>query len=172
MKIIKSLALLSTLSLLLAACGSAQGALSDLEVAKASDDSIANSGGQSQAEGTGMAWLVGQTREDAQGAVTVVITAKDLNAENGTLEFEVAMDTHSVDLNMDLVPLATLTTDTGLSVDGLVWTTSESGHHVSGVLSFPATLDGVSILDGATELTLTIRNVDAAERIFIWQAQS
>ncbi len=43
---------------------------------------------------------------------------------------------------------------------------------VTGILSFPASLDGVSILDGATELILTIRNVDAAERIFTWQAQS
>lgn len=172
MKVLKGIAILSALGLVLAACGSAQRAQSDLEVAKASNDSAANSGDQSQAEGAGMAWLAGQSREDAQGSVTVVITGKNLNAETGTLDFEVAMDTHSVDLNMDLAPLATLTTDTGLSVDGLVWSTTESGHHVSGVLSFPATLNGVSILDGATVITLAIRNVDAVERTFTWQAQS
>jgi len=169
MKILKSLAILSALSLLLVACGSAQQTFPD--VGSAVGDQPSENSGQ-VAESSGIAWLDGQSREDAQGSVTVVVTGKNLNAETGTLEFEVAMDTHSVELNMDLATLATLTTDTGLSVDGLLWTTSESGHHVSGVLSFPAIQNGVSILDGATELTLTIRNVDAAERIFTWQAQS
>ena len=174
MKILKGITILSALSLLLSACGSAPQAFPEVisaDSSQASDSKAAESAGQA-VPSTGMAWLDGQTREDAQGSVTVVITGKNLNAETGTLDFEVAMDTHSVELNMDLATLATLSTDTGLSVDGLVWSTSESGHHVSGVLSFPAILDGVFILEGVTELTLTIRNVDAAERVFTWQAQS
>jgi hypothetical protein len=43
------------------------------------------------------------------------------------------------------------------------------GHHVGGTLSFPASVDGVSLLDGARVLTMTIRDVDIPERIFTWQ---
>ncbi len=42
------------------------------------------------------------------------------------------------------------------------------GHHVSGTLSFPASVEGKPVLDGATKLTLTIKSVDAPERVFIW----
>jgi len=169
MNILKGIIILSALSLLLAACGSAQQAYP--EVSKGSGDPVSNNASQIM-PGAEMAWPEGQSREDAQGAVTVVVTGKTLNTETDTLEFDVVMDTHSVELNMDLAPLATLTTDAGMSVDGLAWSTAESGHHVTGMLSFPATQNGISILDGATELTLTIRDVDAAERIFTWQAQS
>jgi len=36
-------------------------------------------------------------------------------------------------------------------------------------LIFPALKDGKSILDGASKLTLTIVNVDAASRVFEWE---
>ena len=113
-------------------------------------------------------WPEGQTQEDGQGAVTVLITALNLNAEAETIDFEVVLDTHSVELGMDLAALSALSTDTGKTVDGLLWDAPLGGHHVSGTLSFPASQDGLSILDGATELTLTIRDVDAAERVFRW----
>jgi hypothetical protein len=174
MKVLKVATILSALSLLLAACGSAQQPFPEVSSAagsQANDSQAAESAGQA-VPSTGMTWMDGQSREDAQGAVTILVTGKALNTDAGTLEFEVVMDTHSVELNMDLATLATLTTNTGVSVDGLTWITAETGHHVTGMLSFRVTQDGVSILDGATELTLTIRNVDAAERIFTWQAQS
>jgi hypothetical protein len=69
---------------------------------------------------------------------------------------------------MDLATLATLTTDTGVSVQATKWDATPGGHHVSGKLIFPATSDGKSILDGVTKLTLTIVNVDAASRVFEW----
>ena len=169
MKTFKGILILSALGLLLAACGSTQQVYP--EISQGNGDPVANNASQVMA-GAEIAWLEGQSREDGQGSVTVVLTGKNVNAESDTLEFDVVMDTHSVELDMDLTPLATLTTDTGISVDGLAWSTAESGHHVTGMLSFPASLDGVSILDGATELTVTIRDVDAAERIFTWQAQS
>jgi hypothetical protein len=114
-------------------------------------------------------WPEGQTREDAQGAVTVLITPHNLYSGGETLDFEVALDTHSVDLGMDLAFLSTLTTDTGKTVQALRWDAPLGGHHVSGVLSFPASQDGALVLEGATELTLAIRDVDAPERIFRWQ---
>src|SRR5512138_3789678 len=95
------------------------------------------------------------TRVDEQGAVVVEVTPENIKAASGTLDFDVAMNTHSVDLSMDLSQLATLTTDTGVSVQANGWDAPGGGHHVSGKLSFPATKDGKSVLEGATRVTIT-----------------
>jgi hypothetical protein len=107
-------------------------------------------------------------REDSQGAVTVSVIPLNLDAPSDTLNFDVAMNTHSVDLSMDLAILATLESDTGLSVAPLIWDAPRGGHHVGGALTFPASVDGKPLLDGAATLTLTIRDVDVPERVFVW----
>jgi hypothetical protein len=58
----------------------------------------------------------GLTRIDDQGAIVVEVTPVNLEAAATQLEFTVVLNTHSIDLSMDLAPLATMTTDTGLSV--------------------------------------------------------
>ncbi|MBI1794178.1 MAG: hypothetical protein HYR70_08290 [Chloroflexi bacterium] len=108
-------------------------------------------------------------RSDQQGAVTVKVTPLNLDSATDTLDFEVVMDTHSVDLSMDLATLATLTTDTGAAIQATKWDAPRGGHHVEGKLIFPAAKDGKSILEGAGKLTLTIVNVDAPSRVFEWQ---
>jgi len=108
-------------------------------------------------------------RTDNQGAVTLVVTPLNLGNPGATLDFDVAMNTHSVDLSMDLTTLATLTTDTGRAVQAIRWDAPQGGHHVEGELSFPAGVDGASLLQGAAKLTLTLRNVDAPERVFVWE---
>lgn len=105
---------------------------------------------------------------DGQGAVTVIVKPLDLNSSQETLNFEISLDTHSIDLSMDLAALATLTTDTGLSVQAGKWDAQLGGHHVSGTLSFPSTADGKALLDDASKLTLIIKDVDASERVFAW----
>jgi len=109
------------------------------------------------------------TLTDAQGSVTVEVTPRNLGDSGDTLDFEIAMDTHSVDLGMDLTALATLSTNTGWSVQPLTWNGGRGGHHVSGTLSFPAQVDGAALLEGATALTLVLREVDAPERVFSWE---
>lgn len=109
------------------------------------------------------------TRSNEQGMVMFEVTPLDLTAAADTLDFNVAMNTHSVDLSMDLATLATLTTDTGVTIQAEKWDAVPGGHHVSGKLIFPSTKDGKSILDGASKLTLTIINVDAPARVFEWQ---
>lgn len=108
-------------------------------------------------------------RTDEQGAVVFAVTPLNLAAPADTLEFDVAMNTHSVDLSMDLATLSTLTTDTGLTVQATKWDATPGGHHVDGKLVFPVTTDGKSILEGASKLTLTIVNVDATSRVFEWE---
>ena len=108
-------------------------------------------------------------KTDQKGAVTVV--AKPLHWEAGgeTIDFEIAMDTHSVDLSFDLASLSTLTTDTGIKVSAIRWQAPGGGHHVTGTLSFPAQVDGKAVLKGISLLTLTIENMDVPERVFTWQ---
>jgi hypothetical protein len=109
------------------------------------------------------------TRIDEQGAVVVEVTLLNLGTPAETLDFSVTMNTHSVDLNLDLATLSTLVTDTGSSARAILWEAPRGGHHVEGRLIFPATKDGKSVLEGATKLTLTILNVDAPSRVFEWE---
>ena len=111
-----------------------------------------------------------ETAVDDQGEVKVSVTPLNLDAETASLDFDVAMDTHSVDLSMDLAELAILTADNGRSLNAVSWDAVPGGHHVSGQLSFPALLDGTPSLADATSLTLTIREVgvDVPTRTFMW----
>jgi hypothetical protein len=109
------------------------------------------------------------TLMDEQGAVIFEVTPRNLGTPADTLDFEVAMNTHSVDLSMDLAVLSTLTTDTGITVPAAEWDGTPGGHHVSGTLIFPAMQNGKSIIEGSSRLTLTIVNVDAPARVFEWE---
>ena len=109
------------------------------------------------------------TRLDEQGAVIVEVTPLNLDTPADNLEFDVAMNTHSVDLSMDLATLSTLSTDTGVTIQAVKWDATPGGHHVEGKLIFPAVKDGKSVLEGASKLTLTIINVDAPTRVFEWE---
>lgn len=109
------------------------------------------------------------TRVDEQGAIVVSVTPLNLGQPADSLNFDVSLDTHSVDLSMDLAVLSALTTDNGKSVAPIIWDAPLGGHHVSGTLSFPVFSEGTSILDGARTLTLTMKDVAAPERTFIWK---
>lgn len=111
------------------------------------------------------------TRIDEQGAVVFEVTPLNIGTPADTLEFDVAMNTHSVDLGMDLATLSTLSTDTGISLPASKWDAVPGGHHVEGTLIFPSAQAGTSILEGASKLTLTIVDVDAPSRVFEWELQ-
>lgn len=108
-------------------------------------------------------------RYDTQGAVEFAVLPLGLYPGAETIEFEVGMNTHSVDLGWDLAAQSVLRTDTGLEVSGSSWPIG-SGHHYGGVLVFPGvTPSGERVLEGARTLTLTIRDADVPERTFVWQ---
>ena len=109
------------------------------------------------------------SRVDEQGAVVFEVTPLNLGIPADTLNFDVAMNTHSVDLSMDLAALSTLSTDNGAIVQASKWDAVPGGHHVEGTLLFSSMQDGTSILEGASKLTLTIVDVDAPSRVFEWE---
>lgn len=147
--------------LLLAAC---QGATSGPNLPSATDDVVTE--GITASDPVPATTYA--TLEDKQGQVTVVVKPLNLANPAATLDFEVTLDTHSIDLSMDVAALASLTTDDGRQVVATGWDAPQGGHHVSGVLSFPAMVDGVALLDETTSLTLTLRDVDVPERVFTW----
>ena len=106
------------------------------------------------------------THLDEQGTVSVAVTP--LAGSDEMLEFDVSMNTHSVELSMDLAALATLSNDRGQTVTPTGWDAPQSGHHVAGKLTFPASVNGASLLDGAKQVTLIIRDVGVPERVFVW----
>lgn len=166
-----TLPLFLTLALILAACSPSQSNM-DLPSGTSqtgpqpasvqSTESTSSSGNEASASNE-------MTRTDQQGMVTVEVTPLNLSNPSDQIEFEVALNTHSVDLSMDLATLATLTTDTGITVQATLWDAVPGGHHVSGKLIFPTLKDGKSILDGASKLTLTIINLDTPSRVFEWR---
>jgi hypothetical protein len=81
----------------------------------------------------------------------------------------IVMDTHSVDLSMNLAELATLTMNTGKTVQAKKWDAPLGGHHAEGILSFPAMVDETLVLEEVSTITLTLVNLDAPERIFVWR---
>lgn len=108
-------------------------------------------------------------RTDSQGSVEFVITPLNFATPGETLDFNVVMDTHSVDLSWDLAAQSMLTTNTDLEVKGLSWLAG-SGHHYENTLAFPTkTADGKLLLADATKLTLTFRDAAAPIRVFEWE---
>lgn len=110
-------------------------------------------------------------KTDTQGAIVVDVVPINLADPGEELIFEVSMNTHSIDLSMDLAELSSLSTDSGKTVQATLWDAERGGHHVSGRLSFPASVNGEPLLEGATLLTLKIVDVDSPQRIFTWELE-
>ena len=100
--------------------------------------------------------------------MTFAIKPLNLGSGASTLDFDVTMNKHSVELNFDLKQLAVLKTDTGAEIKPSArFAQVGSGHHVESKLSFPA--DKIA---GARMLTLILKNVSGvAERTFTWNLQ-
>jgi hypothetical protein len=104
------------------------------------------------------------TQSNNEKAVAVDITPLNLDTGETTLEFEVAFNTHSVDLSFDPAAISILRDSTGREYPAVAWEGSGSGgHHRSGVLRFQmpeATSDSVE---------LVIQGVAGVpERVFHW----
>ncbi|MDO9122194.1 MAG: hypothetical protein Q7U31_10435 [Anaerolineaceae bacterium] len=110
------------------------------------------------------------TQSDSQGAISVEITPENLKTIGDTMVFDVSLNTHSIDLSMDLAQLSTLTTDTGKVIQATNWDATRGGHHVSGKLVFNTVLDGNNLLDGVKSFTITINSLDVPSRQFSWQS--
>ena len=109
------------------------------------------------------------TQTSEGGQVTLKVT---LQGDATAPVFNVAMDTHSVDLDgYDLAQLAMLRTDDGHEVQPTAWEAPKGGHHRSGTLTFPTTTeDGRAVIGPETRaIELVIRDVAGVpERVLRW----
>ncbi len=105
------------------------------------------------------------TQTSVQQGVTVKVTPRVVGADNARWQFAIVLDTHSSDLNDDLVSTATLVTADGREIRPLAWTgAAPGGHHREGLLEFAVTAPWPN----AIELKL-VRPGEVAPRVFRWQ---
>ena len=103
-----------------------------------------------------------ESQTNSEGAVTITVTPKNLS--DGTWDFEIALDTHSEELSVDLATAVVLVDDQGTEYPALGWEGDPpGGHHRAGVLSFaPITTQPRSVM-------LIIRQLGGVqERSFVW----
>lgn len=150
-----------TLALLLTSCNLVQSAAADQPAIPASETPAS--------QPTRVTEMLLSERTDNQGKVTVVVKPELWISGSDFLIFEISLDTHSIDLNFDLATISMLTTDNGLIIQAYHWDAPPGGHHVNGKLSFPAQVDGKYYLEEVNKLVLTIKDLDAAERVFTWE---
>jgi hypothetical protein len=150
--------LVGLLGLLLAACGS------PTAPAPTPSSASANSATATAANAVPVGDDLTQTNNEAM--VTVAVTPLDLADQSAaTLDFKIALNTHSVDLAYDLATIATLSNDAGEIVRPNKWDgPAGGGHHREGTLSFP------QLKNRGQALTLTLRGIAAVpERTFTWK---
>lgn len=109
----------------------------------------------------------GLVQSNTGGAVT--IDMEWIKAEDGSLIFNVAMNTHSVGLDQyDLGELTILRDDAGNEYHPVSWDSAPGEHHRNGTLTFPLP-DSVS-QGKAKYIEVMIRDVaDIKERVLKWE---
>lgn len=106
------------------------------------------------------------TRTDSGGGVNIKVTLLD-SKTSGDLHFQVAMDTHSVNLDSyDLKAISVLRDDAGNTYAPTAVENKGSGHHREATVSF------AKIATGTKRIEFAIKDVAAVkERIFRWNLE-
>ncbi|MEK7219169.1 MAG: hypothetical protein AAB687_00650 [Patescibacteria group bacterium] len=104
-----------------------------------------------------------ESKTDEQASVTVIVTPSDVSSQSKEWKFDVVMDTHSVELDQDMVKVAVLVDDNGKKYKPLRWEGGEAGgHHREGVLIF------TPIIPYPQDIKLIIRDITNIQRSFSW----
>lgn len=104
-----------------------------------------------------------ETQTVEGGSVSVAVTPTSLKA-GAPGEFEIAMNTHSVDLSTDLLKVVVLRDDAGTEYAPIKWDgPAGGGHHRSGKIEFPALAASVK------SVTLIVKDIaGVSERDYKW----
>ncbi len=104
-----------------------------------------------------------ETKTDEQGGVSVAVTPTDISAESKEWQFAIVMNTHSIELDQDLVKLAVLIDDQGKEYKPARWEGPTGGHHREGTLVFEP------VAPAPQSIELKINGIAGAARVFTWQ---
>lgn len=104
------------------------------------------------------------TQVNDEGEVTIMATPQDLSDKAESWDFEISVDTHSVELSEDLTEVSVLIDGGGNKYQPTVWDGDPpEGHHRSGILKFKP------IKPRPRSVELVIAEIgDVAERRFRW----
>ncbi len=104
-----------------------------------------------------------ETKTDEQAGVTLNVTPSDISLGSVEWKFDIAMNTHSVELNQDMTKVAVLVDDQGKEYKPISWQGAESGgHHREGVLIFN------QITPTPKSIELKITGIGGVVRNFVW----
>jgi hypothetical protein len=107
--------------------------------------------------------VVLDTKIDSQGVVTVEVTPLTLSSNDSNWTFDVGLNTHSEELNQDMMKAAVLVDDVGNEYKPISWDGSvPGGHHRRGTLTFS------KVTPVPKTIELKISNVDVPVRTFVW----
>ena len=107
-----------------------------------------------------------ETKTDEQASVTVTVTPMDISPESKEWKFDIVMDTHSVELDQDMIVVATLVADNGEEYKPLRWEGAEAGgHHREGVIIFN------QVMPIPKSLKLIISGIGGVMRVFTWEVE-
>jgi len=165
--------ILLTVAGLIAACGSdvVEPAAASIEVAQPQNQTNETAAVNPEPAGDQPqpAAPVFESQLNNEKAVTVEVTPLNLPEGGPTLDFEIAFNTHSVDLSFDPAAISILRDDQGREYPAVAWEgAGPGGHHRSGVLRF-------EVPETATKsIEVIIHDVAGVpERVFQWKlAQS
>ena len=104
-----------------------------------------------------------ETKTEEQGNVTIVVTPLDLSSQSAEWKFDVGMNTHSVELDQDMVRSVVLVDDQGKEYKPTGWDGPVGGHHREGVLTFD------TITPTPKSVELKISDIGSVIRTFTWQ---
>jgi len=103
-----------------------------------------------------------ESKIDDQTAVIVTITPIDILSESKEWRFDIVMDTHSVELDQDMIKSVILVDDIGKEYEPISWEGPVGGHHREGVLKFK------QIIPVPKFIELKISGIGDVVRNFIW----
>ncbi len=104
-----------------------------------------------------------ETKTDDQGGVAIAVTPLDISPQSKEWKFGISMNTHSVELDQDLVKLAVLVDGRGNEYKPIKWDGPVGGHHREGTLVFNP------ITPAPKSIELKITGIIDVVRTFSWQ---
>ncbi len=94
---------------------------------------VLKSAAQADAEITKQLW---EAKNDERGAVAISVVPLELSPTAAEWKFDVTLNTHSIELDWDMVKAVTLVDDRGNSYGPQKWEGALGGHHREGTLIF------------------------------------
>lgn len=125
-------------------------------------ENILDTGKSREQINTKQSW---ETKTDDQSAVAITITPIDILSSSPEWKFDVAMNTHSIELKSPMISIV-LVDDKGNEYKPIAWDGPTEGHHMNGALIFD------KIIPMSKSIVLKVKNSDnISGRLFKWNLE-